>query len=77
MNIVEHFAVNPYLTIKKIAEELAIAYSTAERGVRELLGENIIRQMNDNKRDKVYCATEILSMLEEPAKIRANVAEDF
>jgi Fic family protein len=76
VNIVDHFAVNPYLTIKKIAEELEIAYSTAERGVRKLLGENIISQVNDGKRDKVYCATEILSILEEPAKIHADVEED-
>lgn len=76
VDIVEHFAVNPYLTIKKIAEELGIAYSTAERGVRKLASENIIQQIGDNKRDKVYCATEILSILEEPAKIHADVEED-
>jgi Fic family protein len=76
VNIVEHFAVNPYLTIKKIAEELGIAYSTAERGVRKLANENIIQQIGDNKRDKVYCATEILSILEEPAKIHADMEED-
>lgn len=72
IDIVEYFAVNPYLTIKKIAEELEIAYSTAERGIRKLLSENIVKQVNNNKRDKVYCATEILSILEEPAKIHAD-----
>jgi Fic family protein len=73
VDIVEHFAINPYLTIKKIAEELEIAYSTAERGVRKLANENIIQQIGDNKRDKVYCATEILYILEEPAKIHADL----
>ncbi len=76
VNIVEHFAVNPYLTIKKISEELGIAYSTAERGVRKLANENIIQQIGDSKRDKVYGATEILSILEEPAKIHADLEED-
>lgn len=69
--IVEYFAVNPYLTITKIATELKIAYSTAERGVRALLEKNIITQVTDNKRDKVYCATEILAILEEPATINS------
>lgn len=69
VRIVEHFAINPYLTIKKIAEELTIAYSTAERGIRKLLAENIIQQVGGNKRSKIYCATKILSILEEPAKI--------
>lgn len=76
VDIVDHFAVNPYLTIKKIAEELEIAYSTAERGVRKLLGENIIRQVGGGKRDKVYCATEILSILEGSAKIRSCAEKD-
>jgi len=73
VDIVNHFAINPYLTINKIAEELDTAYSTAERGVRKLLNEKIIRQVNESKRDKVYCAVEILSILEEPTKIHADV----
>lgn len=69
VNIVQHFAVNPYFTTNKIAKELDIAYSTAERGVQKLEAVGIIKKTNDNKRDKVYCATEILSILEEPTKI--------
>ncbi|MEM7176037.1 MAG: winged helix-turn-helix transcriptional regulator [Chlamydiota bacterium] len=72
MDIVEQFAVNPYLTIKKIAEELDIAYSTAERGVQKLIRENIIHKVGGNKRDKVFCAIDILSILEEPAKIYSD-----
>ncbi len=75
VDIVQHFAVNPYFTINKIAEDLGIAYSTAQRGVQKLEAAGIIKKMNDNKRDKVYCATEILSILEEPTKIRADVSE--
>ncbi|MEM7175879.1 MAG: Fic family protein [Chlamydiota bacterium] len=72
MDIVEQFAVNPYLTIKKIAEDLDIAYSTAERGVQKLIRENIIHKIGGNKRDKVFCAIDILSILEEPAKIYSD-----
>lgn len=75
IDIVNYCAVNPYLTIKKIATELKIAYSTAERGVSKLLDANIIRQTNNSRRDKVYCATEILSILEEPAKIHDDVRD--
>ena len=69
VNIIEHFAINPYLTISKIAEELDIAYSTAQRGIGKLEGAGIIKTVSANKRDKVYCATQILSILEEPARI--------
>lgn len=71
--IVEQVTANPYLTINKVAKGLGIAYSTAERGVRKLADANIIQQVGGNKRDKVYCATAILSILEEPAKIRVDV----
>ena len=76
LEIVNHLAINPYISIKKIAEKLNITYSTAERGIRKLLDENIIRQINDKKRNKIYCANEILSILEEPAKIHADIEED-
>ena len=69
IKIIEQFVVNPYLTIKKISDDLDVAYSTAQRGVIKLESEGFISQTNKGKRDKVYCATEILSILEEPAKI--------
>jgi len=74
VDIVEHFAVNPYLTVKKIAEELEIAYSTAQRGVLKLEAAQIIKQVNASKRNKVYCAIEVLDILEEPAKIQVYTA---
>lgn len=73
--MVQHLAVNPYFTIHKVAADLGIAYSTAQRGVQKLEAAGIIKKTNDHKRDKVYCATEILHILEEPAKIRAD--QDF
>jgi Fic family protein len=75
VDMVQHFAINPYFTTNKIAEELGIAYSTAQRGVQKLEAAGIIKKTNDNKRDKVYCATEILNILEEPTKIMADVYE--
>ena len=72
VQIVEHFAVNPYLTTGKIAEELKIAYSTAQRGILKLEDAKIIKKINSGKRDKIYCATEILTILEEPTKINMN-----
>ncbi len=73
LQMVEHFAINPYLTTSKIAESLKIAYSTAQRGILKLEDAKIIRQINHSKRDKVYCATEILAILEEPARINATI----
>jgi Fic family protein len=75
VEIIQHFAMNPYFTTNKIAEELDIAYSTAQRGIQKLKSAGIIKKVNGSKRDKVYCATEILDILEEPATIRADFVE--
>lgn len=69
VNIIRHFAVNPYLTIGKIAKELNVSFTTAQRGVQALEAAGIIHKANEKMRDVVYCATEILAILEEPAKI--------
>ncbi len=72
LEIIEQLAANPYLTINGITEKLDIAYSTAQRGIQKLELVGIIKQANDNKRDKVYCATTILDILEEPAKTQID-----
>lgn len=71
-NIVKHFAVNPYLTVKNIATSLNIARTTAQRAVNKLESLEIISQTSTSKRDRVYCATRILNILEEPTKINGN-----
>jgi len=71
--IVEHFAVNPYLTTKKVAEDLKIAYSTAQRAIKKLEEAQIIKKSSNEKRDKIYCATEILAILEEPTKLNTHL----
>ncbi|MCE2992512.1 MAG: Fic family protein [Candidatus Jidaibacter sp.] len=73
INIVQHLAVNPYFTTKKMAIDLNIAYSTAQRGIEKLESKGIVKKTNDNKRDKVYCAIDILKILEEPTKITAEI----
>lgn len=75
VDIVNHCAINPYITVNKIAAEFKIAYSTAERAVQKLVSEKIIFKINSNKRDRVYCAKEILSILEEPAKIYPDLED--
>lgn len=69
VQIVQQLAVNPYFSTNIIAEDLEIAYSTAQRGIQKLEEKKIIKQISTGKRDKIYCATEILAILEEPTKI--------
>ena len=70
--IVKYLATNPYLTIKKIAERLDVSFTTAQRAIEKLENIGVISQTSEGKRDRVYCATQILSILEEPTKIKSD-----
>lgn len=71
--IVRNLAVNPYCTAKKISEKLNVAFTTAQRAISKLEELDILTQISKGKRDRVYCAKEILNILEEPTKITENL----
>jgi len=60
---------NPYLTPRSVEEKLGVAYNTAADGIRRLERRGILKKMGDSKRDRVFCAQEILSILEEPPRL--------
>jgi Fic family protein len=69
VEIVRCMSINPYLTASKITQHTSMAFTTASRGLAKLETLNIIQLVSGDKRNKVYCATEILKILEEEAKI--------
>jgi predicted transcriptional regulator len=64
---VELLAANPFLTVKTVSEKLNVAFTTAQRAVRRLEDLGIVAQAGTAKRDRAYCAKELLKILEEPA----------
>jgi Fic family protein len=73
--IIKHMAVNPYFTVKKISETLGVAFTTAQRAISKLERSGIVSQVSEGKRDRVYCATDILHILEEPTVIVERVGD--
>ncbi|OGI12002.1 MAG: cell filamentation protein Fic [Candidatus Margulisbacteria bacterium GWF2_35_9] len=69
--IIQQLAANPYTSVKKMAEILNIAYSTAQRGIQKLESKGIIIKVTKQKRDCVYCAIELLNILKEPASVNS------
>ena len=61
---------NPYWTITGAAKRLGVAYTTAKRAVERLIDASILIPLTDAKRDRIYCAREILEILEEPARLQ-------
>lgn len=67
--LVDLLAENPYWTANKTSERLGIAFTTAQRAIDKLQALDILHQVGDAKRGRVYCANAIMSILNEPPKI--------
>ncbi len=67
--LVDLLAANPFVTTKKAAQQLGVHFTTAQRAIVKLQGFSILKQVSKGRRDRVYCATKILDILEEPPKL--------
>ncbi|MGL9688410.1 MAG: DeoR family transcriptional regulator [Wolbachia sp.] len=76
-DIIRYLAVNPYFTIKRIVENLGVAFTTARRAVMKLEDLGIVSQTYEGKRDRVYCAADILKILEEPLPTPNTCLSDY
>lgn len=66
---VDLVAQNPYCMVRAVSKQLKVAFTTAQRAVERLQRAGILEQVNEAKRDRVYCATALLKILEEPARL--------
>ncbi len=63
-------AENPFWTKKKIAERLNVAFTTARRAINLLEEKEIISQIDQAQRDRVFCATAIMNILDEAVQYK-------
>ena len=55
---------NPYVTIPRAAVKLKTSFHTAKAAIEKLKKANILVEITDKQRGKVYCAKELLNLLE-------------
>jgi len=55
---------NPYVTISRTAVKLKTSFHTAKAAIEKLKKANILVEITDKQRGKIYCAKELLSLLE-------------
>jgi len=67
--LVDLLAENPYWTVKRVAERMEVAFTTAQRAVDKLEERSILTRTSEARRDRVYCAKAILEILEQPARL--------
>lgn len=65
IKIVEYLARNPFLTTGKVASHFNIAFTTAQRAIKKLEECDILSEVSESKRDRVYCAKKVLEILQE------------
>jgi Fic family protein len=70
LRVVELLGANPFITTNGVADRLGIAFTTAQRAIERLERTRIVKVVGDAKRDRVYCATALLEVLEEPAHLK-------
>jgi len=75
LRVIDLLAANPFLTITGAASQLKLAFTTAQRAIERLERDEIVQQVSDAKRDRVYCARALLDILEEPAHLTPSKAE--
>ena len=75
VRILDLLLANPFMTAAVAARHLGIAFTTAQRGIERLVRSEIIEPTNDARRNRVYCARQLLAILEEPAHLKPAAPE--
>jgi Fic family protein len=65
--LVDLIAENPYWTVRGVADRLEVAFTTAQRAVERLQRASILRRIGEARRDRAYCASDLLAILEAPS----------
>lgn len=73
LRLVDALAENPYLTLTGAVCQLKAAFTTVQRAVERLRQLGIIKEVSGQQRNRVYCATALLSILEAPAQQSPNL----
>ena len=60
---------NPFWSVRRLAEQLGVAFTTAQRAIDRLERAGIVTLTSEARRNRVYCARAILEILEEPPRI--------
>ena len=67
--VLDLFAENPFWTVRNLASRLDVAYTTAQRAIDRLEVLGVVSRVGEARRNRVYCADDILDILEEPPSL--------
>ncbi len=67
--VLDLLAGNPFVTATYVSDRLGVARTTSTRAIAILVDKRILSPADDRQRDRAYCATDLLAILEEPARL--------
>jgi len=73
LRLVDTLAGNPYLTLTGASRQLNMAFTTVQRAAERLQKLGIVNEVSGRQRNRVYCATALLSILEAPAQLSSKL----
>lgn len=59
---------DPYFTVPEASDRIGVVYETANTAVGRLEADRVIAEITDNDRNRVFRATEIMDIVERPAR---------
>lgn len=68
--LIDDLMANPFITVNFVTKKHKMPFPTAQRAIDKLEKRKILKQANDAKRNRIYCARIILDILEEPANLK-------
>ena len=69
MSLLDRITWNPFVTVTGAAEDMRVAFTTAQRAIDWLVRYKILKQTDDAQRGRVYVAQSLLNILDEPARL--------
>ena len=69
-DVIDLLAENPFWSTKMISERLQVAFTTAQRAINVLVEKEVLSQVDNAQRGRVFCANAIMKILDEPPKIK-------
>lgn len=70
LQIVDLLGANPFLTPRGAQQRLDLAFNTIMRAIRQLEKQGMVKEVSGGKRDRVYCARQLLQIFEEPPQLK-------
>ncbi len=66
LKLIDHLFEMPYITVKQAGKVLDVVYKSADKIVKCLIEAEILQEITNQKRYRIYCAHEVLRLLDQP-----------